>query len=43
MRLRRKIDSRIEPHPFRKSEFEISNPIVSEILKYGQEIRNNVA
>jgi predicted nucleotidyltransferase len=43
MRLRRKIDSRIEPHPFRESEFEISNPIVSEIIKYGQEIKVNVA
>ena len=43
MRLRRKIDSRIEPHPFRESDFEVSNPIVSEILKYGQEIKINVA
>ena len=39
MRLRRKIDSRIEPHPFRESKFEQSNPLVSEILKYGQEIK----
>ena len=39
MRLRRKIDSRIEPHPFRESEFQLSNPIVSEILKYGQELK----
>jgi uncharacterized protein len=38
MRLRRKIDSRIEPHPFRKKDFETSNPIVHEIMKYGQEI-----
>ncbi len=38
MRLRRKIDSRIEPHPFRETDFEITNPIVNEILKYGQEI-----
>lgn len=38
MRLRRRIDSRIEPHPFRESEFELSNPIVNEIIKYGQEI-----
>jgi len=38
MRLRRKIDSRIEPHPFREREFERSNPIVNEILKYGKEI-----
>lgn len=36
MKLRRKIDSRIEPHPFRKRDFEISNPIVSEILTYGR-------
>jgi predicted nucleotidyltransferase len=43
MRLRRKIDSRIEPHPFREREFELSNPIVNEILKYGQEIKINVA
>jgi len=43
MRLRRKIDSRIEPHPFRESEFESSNPLVSEIIKYGQEIIINVA
>jgi len=43
MRLRRKIDSRIEPHPFRENEFELTNPIVSEIMKYGQEIGNNVA
>jgi uncharacterized protein len=38
MRLRRKIDSRIEPHPFRESDFDISNPIVYEIVKYGEEI-----
>ena len=38
MRLRRKIDSRIEPHPFRQNEFELTNPMVSEIIKYGQEI-----
>ena len=38
MRLRRKVDSRIEPHPFRESEFKQTNPIVSEIIKYGQEI-----
>lgn len=43
MRLRRKIDSRIEPHPFRESEFELSNPIVNEIVKYGQEIKINMA
>jgi uncharacterized protein len=43
MRLRRKIDSRIEPHPFREKDFEISDPLVNEILRYGQEIKINVA
>lgn len=38
MRLRRKIDSRIEPHPFREKDFNISNPLVDEIVKYGQDI-----
>ena len=43
MRLRRTIDSRIEPHPFRENDFNMSNPIASEIMKYGQEIGINVA
>jgi len=38
MRLRRKIDSRIEPHPFRESDFNITNPVVYEILQHGQRI-----
>ena len=38
MRLRRKIDSRIEPHPFRERDFNISNPVVNEILKHGKKI-----
>lgn len=38
MRLRRKIDSRIEPHPFREKDFNLSNPVAYEILKYGQKI-----
>ncbi len=43
MRLRRKIDSRIEPHPFRAKDFDITNPIVNEIVKYGQDININMA
>ena len=39
MRLRRKIDTRIEPHPFKEIDFNKSNPIVNEILKYGYEIK----
>jgi len=42
MRLSRKIDSRIEPHPFRERDFELSNPIVNEKIKYGQEIKINI-
>lgn len=38
MQLRRKIDSRIEPHPFREREFNLNNPLVNEILKFGKEI-----
>ena len=39
MKLRRNFDLRIEPHPFRESDFSIQNPLVFEILKYGQEIK----
>jgi uncharacterized protein len=38
MRLRRKLDSRIEPHPFREKDFTILNPVVNEIIKYGHRI-----
>ncbi|SLM27848.1 DNA polymerase beta domain protein region [Desulfamplus magnetovallimortis] len=38
MRLRRKIDSRIEPHPFREKDFNINNPVAYEILQHGQRI-----
>jgi uncharacterized protein len=34
----RKFDSKIEPHPFRKVDFNVSNPIAYEILKTGLEI-----
>jgi predicted nucleotidyltransferase len=40
MKLRRKIDLRIEPHPFMVSDFNESNPVVNEILKYGITIDN---
>jgi len=39
MRLRRKIDSRIEPHPFKEIDFNYTNPLANEILKYGLEIK----
>ena len=38
MKLTRQIDTRIEPHPFREKEFDYSNPLVSEIVRYGMEV-----
>lgn len=35
MKLSRRIDLRIEPHPIKENEFNDSNPLASEILKYG--------
>jgi len=43
MKLRRKIDLRIEPHPFDYNDFNRSNPVVNEILKYGVNLNFNVA
>ena len=42
MRLRRKIDSRIEPHPFREKDFNMTNPVVNEILKHGQRLDTSI-
>ena len=42
MRLRRKIDSRIEPHPFREKDFTLTNPVANEILKHGQRIDTGI-
>lgn len=35
MRIRRKIDSRIEPHLFTQSDFILESPLVYDICKYG--------
>jgi len=35
MRIAAFIDDRIEPYPFTVEDFESSNPLVSEIKKYG--------
>jgi predicted nucleotidyltransferase len=43
MKLRRKIDLRIEPHPIMKSDFDYNDPLSFEVLKYGIIIRGNVA
>jgi len=41
MKFRRNIDLRIEPHPFKADDFELNNPAISEIIKYGVELSNN--
>ena len=41
MKLRRKVDLRIEPHPFKASDFTRNNPVVNEILKYGIAIESS--
>jgi len=38
MKMRSDDDLLIEPHPFKKSDFNISNPVVAEIIKNGIEI-----
>jgi len=38
MKLRRKIDLRIEPHPFKEQDFNSLNPFAYEIEKTGKEI-----
>jgi uncharacterized protein len=40
MCLRSDEDLQIEPHPFAKSDFQESNPVVAEIIKNGIEIFN---
>ena len=35
MKIRRKFDTRIEPHPFDEKDFNSSNPLVNEILSTG--------
>lgn len=38
MRLRRKVDLRIEPHPININEFNQVNPLANEILTHGFEV-----
>ncbi len=37
-RIYRTMDLRLEPHPIDEKDFTESNPLASEILKYGREI-----
>lgn len=39
MKIRRKYDTRIEPHVFESEDFKKPNPLVEEILKKGIEIQ----
>ncbi len=43
MKLRRKIDSRIEPHPIKEIDFIEGSPLINEIKRYGEKININVA
>ena len=38
MKLRRKVDIRIEPHPFARSDFDETNPYIKEIIESGERI-----
>lgn len=38
MKISRKFDTRIEPHPFGESDFDASHPFAREILSTGVEI-----
>ncbi len=41
MRIRRKVDLRIEPHPIKEDDFTGMNPFANEIRKSGIEITLN--
>lgn len=43
MQMRTDDDLLIEPHPFRKEDFNLDNPVVAEILNNGIEIGNYAA
>jgi predicted nucleotidyltransferase len=40
MRLRRKVDLRIEPHPIFEKDFTVQNPMAYEIYRSGIELRS---
>ena len=41
MQMRNNEDLIIEPHPFRKKDFNLNHPVVAEILQEGIEIKNS--
>ena len=38
MKLTREVDLRIEPHSFAKTDFDLTNPYVREIIETGKRI-----
>ena len=38
MKLRRKVDLRIEPHPFARADFDETDPYIKEIIESGERI-----
>lgn len=38
MKISRKFDARIEPHPFEESDFNATNPFAHEILNHGIQV-----
>jgi len=38
MKMRRKFDTRIEPHPFSEADFNASNPLAKEVLRNNLQI-----
>ncbi len=43
MQMRTDEDLSIEPHPFKKEDFNLNNPVVAEILNNGIEIKDYAA
>ena len=43
LQMRTDDDLIIEPHPFKKEDFNMNNPVVAEILRYGIELKNFAA
>ena len=38
MKIRRRIDLRIEPHAFARTDFDETNPFINEIIRTGERI-----
>jgi hypothetical protein len=38
MKIKQSVDSRIEPHPIRLADYNVSNLLASDIVNYGLEV-----